>query len=290
MATLELSAKNCLDLLLEKANHSAVNPQRLKDWRQVIRWEVDGKEFYWQSNGKTLEPVPATEAGFVMKCSLETLRRIAEGKLPFFIAVWGSGEIQFEGSFADAYRLGYIFLSDQRKRRVIFVSHCWLNTNTRFPEGCAFEGATTPLVKTLLDAGLGIIQMPCPEYECLGLEKQRYGEIVKDELRAGFRKSAQIVAKQIEDYLALGFGISGVLGMNPSPSCGVDAAKGKGTILGTSRDMSEKPEAGVFIEELQKLLDEKGISGVSFFAVRRLLSGETGLEERLNYLKSQIQI
>lgn len=285
-----MTAHACLTRLLDKANHSEINPLRLKDWHKVIQWVVDGENFYWQSDGKQLKPASAHVPDVLLKCSLETLNRVADGKLPFFIGLWGTGEIQFEGSFADAYRLGYIFLSDQRKRRVIFISHCWLNINTRFPEGCAFEGANVPLMKTLLDAGLGIIQMPCPEYACLGLEKQRYGEIVNEELRACFRQSAQVVANQIEDYRALGFEVVGVLGMNPSPSCGVETAKGKGTMLGTNRDMSEKKESGVFIEELQKLLEEKGISAVHFFGIRRLLVGESGLEERLDMVKSQIQL
>ena len=274
---------------MNRAAESRITPLRLKDWKRVIQWEIDGDAYYWESDGVRLAECSPSTSGIILKCSSDTLEKVADGRLPFFIGLWGTGEIQFEGSFADAYRLGYVFLSDKRKRRVIFVSHCWLNINTRFPEGCAFEGANVPLIKTLLDSGLGIIQMPCPEYECLGLEKALYGEIAGEDLRACFRKSAQVVAKQIEDYLALGFEIVGVLGMNPSPSCGIDTAKGKGTMLGTSRDTSEIAEPGVFIEELQKLLEEKGISGVHFFGLRRLLVGETGIEERLDYVKSQIQ-
>jgi predicted secreted protein len=213
---------------------------------------------------------------------------VANGSLPFFIGLWGTGEIQFDGSFSDAYRLGYIFLSDKRDRRVIFISHCWLNINTRFPEGCAFRGANEPLIKTLLDEGLGVIQMPCPEFETLGLEKHLYGEITGEDLRTGFRKTAQTVARQIVDYQKHGYEIVGVLGMNPSPSCGVDAAKGKETMLGSGRDISEKRERGIFIEELQKLLHKKGISSINFFGIRRMLVGEAGLEDRLDYLKSQI--
>lgn len=289
-ASSNLTSRDSLRKLLIRAGESRITPLRLKDWTKVIQWQIDGDAYYWESDGVQLAECSPSAPGFVLKCSTDTLEKVADGRLPFFIGLWGTGEIQFEGSFADAYRLGYVFLSDKRKRRVIFVSHCWLNLNTRFPEGCAFEGANAPLIKTLLDSGLGIIQMPCPEYECLGLEKANYGEIVGEDLRACFRKSAQVVAKQIEDYLALGFEIAGVLGMNPSPSCGIDTAKGKGTMLGTSRDTNEMAEPGVFIEELHKLLEEKGIAGIHFFGVRRLLVGETGIEERLDYVKSQIQI
>jgi len=289
MDSSKLSAGEHLNSLLSRANTSDLTPLRLDGWKKSIRWEVDGEAFYWSSDGKLFsnaEPTPNPD--FVLKCSQETLGRVAAGSLPFFIGLWGTGEIEFEGSFSDAYRLGYIFLSDKRKRRVIFISHCWLNINTRFPEGCAYEGANVPLIKTLLDSGLGIIQMPCPEYECLGLEKVLYGEKVKDELRACFRKFAAIVVKQIKDYLAMGFEIVGVMGMNPSPSCGVGISKGKGTMLGTSRDISEHNESGIFIEELEGLLKENGISGIHIFGIRRQLVGDADIDSRIAYLKTQI--
>ena len=277
-----------LNALLFRAAAAPLTGLRLKGWQQVIQWQVEDECHYWRSDGQTLSAARPAQPGFILRCSRPVLERIAAGQLPFFIALWGTGELRFEGSFSDAYRLGYIFLSDKRGRRVIFVSHCWLNTNTRFPEGCAFPGANVPLIQTLLDSGLGIIQMPCPEYEALGLEKQRYGQITGADLRDWFRNSARPVARQIRDYLEAGCEVVGVLGMNPSPSCGVGTAKGKGTMLGTDRDTSEKPVSGVFIEELQKLLDEEGIAPVRFFGVRRLLAGESGLEERIAYLKSQI--
>ena len=283
-----LTVNNNLNTLLDKANASTITPLRLKNWQQVIKWEVEDEEFYWESDGKQLKNTQPADPGFILKCSKDTLERIAQGKLPFFVALWGTNDIEFEGSFSDAYRLGYVFLSDNRKRRVIFISHCWLNINTRFPEGGTFEGANTALIKTLLDSGLGIIQMPCPEYRCLGLEKYDYGVVVKDELRACFRKSAQLVVDQIKDYRELGFTIVGIMGMNPSPSCGVGVSKGKGTMLGTNRDTSEKPESGIFIEELQKLLTAEGITDIDIFGVRRLMIGESGLEERVEYLKSKV--
>ena len=289
MVTDKNTIENALSSLLEKANSSELTPLRLKDWSKVIEWRVDEKSFFWESDGAKFIVSSPVRSDFVMKLSAETLLRIVEGQLPFFMGLWGTGDITFEGSFSDAYRLGYVFLSDKRKRRVIFISHCWLNINTRFPEGCAFEGANVPLIKTLLDSGLGIIQMPCPEYECLGLEKWGYGEVIKDDLRACFRKQAEIVLKQIKDYLALGFEIVGILGMNPSPSCGVDVAKGKGTMLGTSRDTSEQPEPGIFIEELQDLLAKEGLDDIRFFAVRRTLIGESGLDEKIEAVRTFIQ-
>ena len=285
-----MSLSNEIQTLMNKANSSGLISIRLNNWQKVIEWKIEDESFFWKSDGsKFLESEPVA-ADFVLKCSKDVFLRVSEGKLPFFIGLWGTGDITFEGSFSDAYRLGYVFLSDKRKRQVIFISHCWLNINARFPEGCAFEGADVPVVKTLLDSGLGIIQMPCAEYECLGLEKWKYGEVITDELRACFRKTAAVVVKQIKDYLTLGFEVVGILGMNPSPSCGVGVAKGKGTMLGTNRDISEKQESGIFIEEIQKLLDEEGITGINIFGIRRYMTGEKDVDARIEALKTYIHI
>jgi hypothetical protein len=77
--------------------------------------------------------------------------------------------------------------------------------------------------------------------------------------------------------------------MNPSPSCGVDVNKGKGTMLGINRDTSEVPGPGVFIEEIQKLIKKKGLEAPPIFAVRRTLPGEGGMDEKMEALKKQIQ-
>ncbi len=283
-----MAIKDLVQVMLERANDNPITPLRLKDWDEIVKWEIDGQDFYWLSEDGQFKPIDQGNAGFVMKCSGETLQKIVDKKMPFFVAVWGTGDIQFEGGFGDAYRMGYVFLDDKRQRRVIFISHCWLNINTRFPQGAAFPGANEPLIKTLLDSGVGIIQMPCPEYEVLGLEKYDYGEIILEPLRSKFREVAQIVVKQIKDYLALGFDVVGIMGMNPSPSCGVDLTKGKGTMLGTSRDTSEVNDSGIFIDELKKLLQENGRSDIPIFAIRRLMIGESGLEERLEELRAHL--
>jgi predicted secreted protein/putative sterol carrier protein len=279
---------NNINTLLTRVNASPLTAIRLKDWKKVVCWVVDGKKVCWQSDGEKFVEAELIASDFTLYCSNETLEKVVEGKLPFFMGLWGTGEIQFDGSFADAYKLGYLLMNDKRQRRVIFISHCWLNINPRFPEGAAFPGANVPLIKTLLDSGLGIVQMPCPEYEVLGLEKANYGVIVQDELRAEFRKYAAIVVKQIKDYLAMGFEVVGIMGMNPSPSCGVEMAKGKGTMLGTNRDVSEQKESGIFIDELKILLQQEGLEGISIFGVRRQGAGDMDPSERIALIESKI--
>lgn len=283
-----MNTSQLLHTLLERVNRLPETPLRLADWSKTIQWNVEGQTFAWQARNGLLQPSESLKADIVLNCSKDTLQNIADRRLPLFIAIWATGEVQFQGSFADAYRLGYLFLDDARKRKVVFLTHCFLNINTRFPQGCAFAGANIPVVNTLLKHNLGIIQMPCPEFLCIGLEKERYGEIPAGELRECFRNIAAGVIDQVEAYLQLGYQIAGVIGMNPSPSCGVEVSKGKGTMLGLDRDTSEVDEPGVFIEELMWLAEQRGLTELPLFGLRRLLPGENDLDSRLQSLETYL--
>lgn len=286
---IQTDAKSKLAKLFERVNQNPVNSLRLKDWTKSILWLVDGEAYAWVVVDQALSWGSTDKHDLSLSCSSETLEKIVVGELPLFIAIWVTGEIQYEGSFADAYKLGYLFLDDARKRKVVFLTHCFLNINTRFPQGCAFAGANVPLVNAILKHDLGIVQMPCPEFICLGLEKERYGELTDEDLRFCYRSIATGLVNQIEAYLELGYEIPGVIGMNPSPSCGVEVSKGVGTMLGLDRDTSEKPGPGVFIEEMLDLLKERGIDNLPFFGIRRILPGESDIHERIEYLEEMIK-
>ena len=131
-------------------------------------------------------------------------------------------------------------LADRRGKRVIFLSHCLLNENTRYPGGACRPGCVEEVVQSCLDRGLGIVQMPCPE-------EQAWGGVLKRKLlrffdsegtaifrfrrailpllvwqtRRAYRRIARQVADQIEDYCSSGFTVAGIVGVNGSPSCGV---------------------------------------------------------------------
>lgn len=64
---------------------------------------------------------------------------------------------------SDAARLLLDQLRDERSRRVVLVSHCLLNENTRYAGGASRPGAVAEAIDGLIDAGYGIHQLPCPE-------------------------------------------------------------------------------------------------------------------------------
>jgi predicted secreted protein len=60
-------------------------------------------------------------------------------------------------------------LQDERSGRVVYVSHCLLNENTRYLGGAFRPGAVDEVVETYLRDGTGICQLPCPEQLAWGV-------------------------------------------------------------------------------------------------------------------------
>ncbi|KZS69571.1 hypothetical protein A4G29_16925 [Mycobacterium kansasii] len=64
--------------------------------------------------------------------------------------------------------------ADERSRRVVLVSHCLLNENTRYAGGATRPGAVAEVVNELLTARAGIHQLPCPEQLAWGSVLKRH--------------------------------------------------------------------------------------------------------------------
>ena len=131
-------------------------------------------------------------------------------------------------------------LSDARSGQVVFVSHCMLNQNVRYQGGATRPGAVDEVVARLQRAGVGIVQMPCPEQRAWGgVDKQytmpAYGAdqtrlrrlrrpaswLFLLYTRLAYRRFAGQVAREIRDYVRSGQSVQAVLGVGGSPSCGV---------------------------------------------------------------------
>lgn len=155
--------------------------------------------------------------------------------------------------------------SDERSRRVVFVSHCILNSNTRADGHAGVPGVNRRVMELLMRMGVGVVQMPCPEMMCLGLDRgdRKGGErpvlVENTRIREGLKSNSatamldgmvdQVIA-QVEQYLKHGFHILGIVGVNRSPSCGVET---------TTVDNEEVKGEGVFIDRLRKALEGKGV-------------------------------
>jgi len=147
---------------------------------------------------------------------------------------------------------------DKRSKRVVLVIHCILNHNARI-DGCAYyPGAMTDIVEALMEAGVGILQMLCPELQCLGLDRSGrlcdgkdlgIRETLLGDAGEACRALVKGVMRDVTEYRKHGFEVVGVIGNDGSPACGVDFT--------WYLDRGFAPGQGAFItmlrEELQKL-------------------------------------
>lgn len=155
--------------------------------------------------------------------------------------------------------------TDARSKKIVLISHCILNQNSISDGTADYPGTNESIIKLLVESKAGIIQMPCPEILCLGLDRgdihggEREVVVENTRIRKELKKttSTEIINNfvnqvifQIEEYIKNGFKIMGTIGINRSPSCGVNT---------TSKNDQEVAGEGVFIEILRKSLEEKGI-------------------------------
>ena len=156
--------------------------------------------------------------------------------------------------------------TDGRSKRVIFLAHCLLNQNAISDGTAVCPAAFQELVQLLLDHEVGIVQMPCPELCCLGLD---WGDVhgaerpvveentrirramEKDGPRQKREALADLVAEQVQEYHKHGFQVLGIVGANRSPNCGVE----------TTSDFDREVEGrGAFMDAITQRLEAAGIS------------------------------
>lgn len=131
-------------------------------------------------------------------------------------------------------------LRDERSRRVVLVSHCLLNENTRYAGGATRPGAVVEIVDELIAGGYGIHQLPCPERRAWGGVLKRHSLLLYDSkggplyavrgvllgaftwwTKVIYRRLASRVARDVGDYRRAGSTVAGIVGIGASPSCGV---------------------------------------------------------------------
>ncbi|MEC5320333.1 hypothetical protein VSX61_15545 [Brenneria populi subsp. brevivirga] len=148
----------------------------------------------------------------------------------------------------------------QRKKKIVIVSHCILNVNAKVL-GIAKTPGALDIVKDMLDDGVGIIQLPCPEMlfsgcKRWGMTKEQYDTPI---FRRHCRAILRPIVDQVIDYTASGYRIIGIIGMDGSPSCGIDTTSvgytgGSFRCGAVSQSYSIISESGVYMETLRSML------------------------------------
>jgi predicted secreted protein len=174
--------------------------------------------------------------------------------------------------------------TDNRGRRIVYVSRCLLNQNSRTPGIAVGKGAIAELIQILLDNELGIEQLPCPE--CLfwgGVSRKDTYRMQPLAFRSVGRKWFPLVefffsiwlyrsnwlckreaaraVDRMEDYTKEGYTIVGIIGVDDSPTCGVSRTVDiMGIVknmqaLGISLEDAENPHIEKFRHILQTVRD-----------------------------------
>jgi uncharacterized protein YbbK (DUF523 family) len=150
-------------------------------------------------------------------------------------------------------------LPDARSRRVVFLSHCLLNQNTRYLGGAVCPGVVACAVAPYLRDGTGIVQLPCPEQRVWGgvlktrllwlLTHRRVARLaallapaVLPYVRLRYAGLAKAAVDDIEDYRRAGHVVTGVVGVAGSPSCGAGTTLDMRTAAAA---LAQHPHSGV---------------------------------------------
>lgn len=159
----------------------------------------------------------------------------------------------------------------ERNKKVVFVSHCILNQNSVVPPLARSKGPYRDVVKEIIDCGIGIHQLPCPEYRHLGLSRKpmNKSEYDTEEYRKLCRQISKDTVDIMMEYLDNGYEILGLIGVNSSPTCSI------------------KGDRGILMEELLNLMYESEIELRLLDIPADYYDGEKG-REFINKLKISI--
>lgn len=158
---------------------------------------------------------------------------------------------------------------DKRSGRIAVVAHCILNQNARVLGLAERSSMITEIIEFLMRNNVSVIQMPCPELTYAGILRQPQTKDQYDNamFRSHCRKIAKEIVDQIKDYTKCGINTRIVIGVDGSPSCGVNETA-RGVRLCEDLSKHERVKgSGVLIEELRFALKERKIS-MPFYGIQ----------------------
>jgi len=146
--------------------------------------------------------------------------------------------------------------AESPRDRVVILAHCIMNqtTRARWEGGGASrtEGAIEEIVTLLLEHGVGIIQMECPEQTLFGNPRRPMSRDDYD--TPEFLEKCIEIAGRAMQTIDTNTELIAALGFEGSPSCGVERTTQ--TIKGSH---AESPGEGHLVEALRQGMREKGL-------------------------------
>lgn len=161
-------------------------------------------------------------------------------------------------------------------KKIIYVSHCILNTASKVvlyneEEIAQEEDLRLKFVSKALENGIQLVQLPCPEFTLYG--SRRWGHVSDQFDNPFFRKHCRKILRtfidQLKEYLSNdSFEVLGIVGIDGSPSCGVDytckadwygSFDSRKDLQDTLNKCEMVNSSGIFMDELKKMLKEENI-------------------------------
>ena len=157
-------------------------------------------------------------------------------------------------------------MPDERSNRIAVVCHCMMNVHSLEDNLAEYPGLEEEVVQALIEKGFGIVQLRCPETRLHGIERLPMPKDTYDKphIRESYRAQAAEEVLQLKEFARNGAEIAVVVGAEASPSCGVTVVgRWKEGVPVETQSFPEDVDfiqgRGVYMEELEKLLDEEGI-------------------------------
>jgi len=165
----------------------------------------------------------------------------------------------------------------------VFLSHCLLDENTRYLGGACRRCCVREVVEQCMDRGIGMRQMPCPErvvwggvlkrrmLALYGLERRsalggalarRLLPVVLRHVRRRYRAIARRVANEIDDDLRSGISVVGIVGIDGSPTCGVQRTL---DVTSAVRSMTRLDPTALTVEQQNELVRHHAVPGRGMF-------------------------
>ena len=175
----------------------------------------------------------------------------------------------------------------KRGKEIVVVSHCVLNSNAKVEGLSEYSGVLSEVVDIIVQRGAGIIQLPCPEMFIYGIK--RWGHVKEQFDTPHFRNQCKElinpIVQQLVNYKNNGYDIIGLIGIDGSPSCGVNktcSGDWGGEFMengGMSYKAMEKIQnfkfadgPGVLMEEIKEEFHKNGID-IPFMAIDEMDTG-----------------
>lgn len=166
---------------------------------------------------------------------------------------------------------------EHQKRKILVVSHCFLNDATKLNYENAEEAtkertSKRKFLKKILEDEIEIVQLPCPEFLLYGSNRWGHAASQFDTpfFRETSRKLLEPVILQLEEYQKYPdrFELLGIMGIDGSPSCGIHftydgswgGAFGDKEMVEKRLDSLQKVEKpGIFMQVFMEELSKKEI-------------------------------